>query len=74
MSIRRQPLPICFGQLLARPIDGGGGVRIKAFEIFGGGTIFVVIAFDAGNVHVANNIQTLLWAGVVSDDIMTISM
>jgi hypothetical protein len=56
-------------ELVARPDDGVGGVRIETFEMIFAGAVFVVIAFDAGNVHVAHDLETFLGLGVVADDI-----
>ncbi len=64
-----QPLLFLGGQLLARPMHGVGGVGIETFERVVGGAVFVVVALDAGNVHVADDLETFFWVGVVADDI-----
>ena len=42
---------------------------IEAFQILFGGTVLVVIALDARQVHLADLIQAFLGIGVVPDDI-----
>ena len=62
--------------MFARPVDGFSGVRIETFEIFFGRTIFVVIAFDAGNIRKqrfacfsAHDIEAFFRIGVIADDV-----
>ena len=64
-----QPLTIILGELSACPIDGFGGGGVEAFEMLIAGTVFVVVAFDAGHVHRANDVETFLGIGVVADNI-----
>jgi hypothetical protein len=44
-------------------------VGIAAVEMVVGGAVFVVVALDAGKVHVADDLETFLGVGVVADDI-----
>ena len=57
------------GQLGARPVDGFGGVGIETFQMVVGGAVFVVVALDAGDVHVADDLEAFLGIGVVADDV-----
>src|SRR6516165_10791274 len=50
-------------------MNGLGGVRIEAFEMVLGGTVFVMVALDAGDVHLADDVETFLGLGVVADDV-----
>ena len=64
-----EPLALLVGKLCAGPTDGLGGVGIESFQMVIGGTVFVVVALHAGDVHVANDLETFLGVGVVTDDI-----
>ena len=64
-----QPLFVVGGKLVARPVDGFGGVRIETVEGVFSGAVFVVIAFNDGDIHVAYDLQTFLGIGVVADDV-----
>src|SRR6185436_4221853 len=61
-----QPLPVVVGQLFAGPVDGLGGGGIKAVQVFLGGAVFVVIAFDHRHGHGANDVETFLGIGGVA--------
>ena len=50
-------------------MDGVGGVGIEAFEVILAGAVFVVVALDAGDVHVADDFETFLGVGVVADHV-----
>ena len=56
-------------QLRARPVDGVGGGGIEAIEMVVGGAVFVVIALDAGDVHVPDDLEAFLGVGIVADDV-----
>ena len=64
-----QPLAVVGGQLFAGPTHGLGGGGIEAVERLVGGAVFVVIALDDGDVHLADDIQAFLGVGVIADDI-----
>ncbi len=64
-----QPFFVVFGKLVARPVDGFGGVRIEAVEMVFGGAVFVVVALDAGDVHLADDLEAFLGIGVVAHDV-----
>jgi hypothetical protein len=64
-----QPFAIVLGQLLASPVDGFLGVRVEAFKIVLGGTIFVVVAFDDGHAHLAHEVEAFFGIGIVTDHI-----
>ena len=64
-----QPFLVVVVQLLARPVDGFGGVGVEAFQRFIAGAIFVVVALDAGDVHGPDDVQAFLGIGIVADDI-----
>jgi len=46
--------------IVARPIDRFGGVGVETFQRFGSRTIFVVVAFNAGDVHGPDFVQAFL--------------
>jgi hypothetical protein len=56
-------------QLTARPVDGFGGVRVKTFEVILGGAVFIVVALDAGDVHLADDLEAFLGIGVVAHNV-----
>ena len=50
-------------------MDGFGGIGIETFQMVVGGAVFIVIALDAGDVHVADDFEAFLGIGVVADDV-----
>src|SRR5438128_2694028 len=64
-----QPLSIFGGELPAGPIDCLSGSGIKAIQRLVGRAVFVVISLDHWDVHVADDIEAFLGAGIISDDI-----
>jgi hypothetical protein len=64
-----QPLAVFGGELVAGPVNGFGGVGIEAFEVVFDGAIFVVVAFNDGDVHAANDVEAFFGIGIVADDI-----
>jgi hypothetical protein len=44
-------------------------MRIEAFQMILAGTVFIVVALDAGQVEVPDNFQAFLGVGIVANDI-----
>ena len=64
-----EPLLVVVVQLVAGPVDGVSGVGVESFKMIVGGTVFVVVALDAGNIHLADDLQAFIGVGVIADDI-----
>ena len=69
MNFKSQPLFFLGRKLVARPVDGLRGVRVEAVEMIVRGAVFVVVALHAGDVHLADNLETFLGVGVVADNV-----
>jgi hypothetical protein len=64
-----QPLAFVLRKLFPRPVDGVGGVRVESFQRIVRRAVFVVVAFHAGDVHLADDGEAFLGVGVVTDDV-----
>ena len=64
-----QPVALFFAELLAGPLQGGGGHRVHGFERVVAGGVLVVVALDHGAVHRADHFEAAAGVGVVADDV-----
>jgi len=64
-----EPLLVFGGKLVAGPVDGFGGVGVEAVEGVFGGAVFVVVALDAGDIHLPDDVEAFLGLGVVAHDV-----
>src|SRR5206468_1042965 len=64
-----QPLLVVVGELAAGPVDRFFGERVEALELLGYGSLLVVVAFHHGALKIADDLETLVRVGVVTDDI-----
>jgi hypothetical protein len=64
-----QPLAVVLGELFASPLHHLGGARGERVKREVRRTVIVVIAFDAGSIHGAYDIDARLWVGAITDEV-----
>lgn len=64
-----EPSAVLFHELPASPVDGFRGGGIESIQRRVRRAVFIMVAFDAGGIHGAHNVDAGFWVGAVPDEI-----